>query len=395
MEIIMLNIKVTYSKSKAKKGWKPWIVDARYALPGGTQKTFASKEEAERYLQRLNAEHGTSSEAWKWTFDELRTEYLKKVRRKVDTGKRSESYYTDCDRYTKGFNECLVNDQPVASMRVADLTKGHVENIIVPQIGQDRSDRTVKNYFCKIQKMIDFAITSGCRETDPVRGTEKEGTRPSQAGNKAPLIADDVIARILQAFAPRWQLIAFFAVTTGLRQAEQRSLTWGNVNFDTQKINVVQSFKHRTNHNPKDPKTRHSVRQVPMPDALANALKELYISQGRPNDPDAFVFPTSSGTSIRGQKMWENLQVACAKAGVAPIAWHDLRHYFASNLLRTHKKDLRIVAEQMGHSTVDFTQKRYGHFLPSAEKDKKDVQDSNVSFAHLDNVIDFSAAAGA
>ena len=52
MEIIMLNIKVTYSKSKAKKGWKPWIVDARYALPGGTQKTFASKEEAERYIHK-------------------------------------------------------------------------------------------------------------------------------------------------------------------------------------------------------------------------------------------------------------------------------------------------------------------------------------------------------
>ena len=129
MEKIMLNIKVTYSKSKAKKGWKPWIVDARSALLGGTQKTFASKEEAERYLQRLNAEHGTSSEAWKWTFEELRLEYLKKVQRKVATGKRSESYYSDCDRYTKGFNECLVDHQPVASMRVADLTKGHVENI--------------------------------------------------------------------------------------------------------------------------------------------------------------------------------------------------------------------------------------------------------------------------
>ena len=176
MEMIMLNIKVTYSKSKAKKGWKPWIVDARYALPGGTQKTFVSKEEAERYLQRLNAEHGTSSEAWKWTFEELRTEYLKKVKRKVDNGKRSESYYTDCERYTKVFNDCLVDHQPVASMRVADLTKGHVANIIVPQIGEDRSDRTVKNHFCKIQKMIDCLLY-----TSPSPRDVEESRMPSSA----------------------------------------------------------------------------------------------------------------------------------------------------------------------------------------------------------------------
>ena len=392
----MLQVEVKYHKKRAAKGHSAWCVDTRYVLTGGSRVFKSTKEEAQRYLDKLVREHSsTSGEAWKWTFEELRFEYLKMVQRKVDSGKRSESYFTDCDRYTKVFNDCLVNHQPVASMRVADLTKGHVANIIVPQIGEHRSDRTVKNHFCKIQKMIDFALTCGCRETDPVRGIEREGTVPAKDDQKAPLIADDVIARILQAFSPRWQLIALFAVTTGLRQGEQRALSWGNIDFQAQKVKVREAYKHRQQYKKSTPKTKHSIRDVPLPDMLANALKELYISQGRPNDPDHLVFATSSGTAIRGQKMWETLQIACAKAGVAPIAWHDFRHYFASNLLRTHKEDLRSVSEQMGHTTVDFTQKRYGHFLPSAEKDEAKVNKSNVTFAHLDNVINFSAAAEA
>ncbi len=392
----MLQLEPKKSKTRLKQGKKFWFVDTRTQMTGGGRHFFNTREEAQRHIDFLIREHSeTNSEAWKWTFNELRLEYLKKVQRKVDSGKRSDSYYKDCDRYTQAFNECLVDGQPVALMRVANLTKGHVENIIVPQIGQDRSDRTVKNHFCKIQKMIDHALTSGCRETDPVRGIEREGTVPAKDDQKAPLIADDVIARILQAFSPRWQLIAFFAVTTGLRQGEQRALSWGNIDFQAQKVKVREAFKHRQQYKKSTPKTKHSIRDVPLPDVLANALKELYISQGRPNDPDHLVFATSSGTAIRGQKMWETLQIACAKAGVAPIAWHDFRHYFASNLLRTHKEDLRSVSEQMGHTTVDFTQKRYGHFLPSAEKDEAKVNKSNVTFAHLDNVINFSAAAGA
>ena len=60
---------------------------------------------------------------------------------------------------------------------------------------------------------------------------------------------------------------------------------------------------------------------------------------------------------------------ACAKAGVEKIRWHDLRHYYASQLLRAFKNDWWTITNLMGHESVQTTQETYGHWIEDEEKD--------------------------
>ena len=56
---------------------------------------------------------------------------------------------------------------------------------------------------------------------------------------------------------------------------------------------------------------------------------------------------------------------ACAAAKLDPIAFHDLRHTFASGLVNAGLT-LPYVANQLGHSDTRITEKHYGHLAPNA-----------------------------
>ncbi len=55
------------------------------------------------------------------------------------------------------------------------------------------------------------------------------------------------------------------------------------------------------------------------------------------------------------------------EAGLKRRRYHDLRHTFAS-LLLTAGAPIAYVSEQMGHSSIELTVKRYGHLQPGANR---------------------------
>ena len=73
----------------------------------------------------------------------------------------------------------------------------------------------------------------------------------------------------------------------------------------------------------------------------------------------------SAGTALRG---------VCDRVGRPRIRPHDLRHSCASLLLALgyHPK---VVAEWLGHSTVNLTLNTYSHVLPIPQKDAADGLD--------------------
>ena len=63
-------------------------------------------------------------------------------------------------------------------------------------------------------------------------------------------------------------------------------------------------------------------------------------------------------------------EVACHAAGVERIRWHDLRHYYASQLLDKFGDNLHAVASIMGHEDIATTRKIYGHWLADDARDQ-------------------------
>jgi len=169
-----------------------------------------------------------------------------------------------------------------------------------------------------------------------------------------------------------------FACTTGLRQGEQRALTWGCLDLDNSQVKVTRAIKHRDVVGA--PKTKTGKRTVPLTRDMVQALKELYIRKGRPNNPDELVFCTSNGNEKMPSKYLDAIHKACDAAGVARIRWHDLRHYYASKLLQAYGDDLWRVRSYMGHASIAITQGIYGHWLSTEGEDTEAVDKLSAIF---------------
>ncbi len=113
------------------------------------------------------------------------------------------------------------------------------------------------------------------------------------------------------------------------------------------------------------PKTRASVRDVPIPAVLARALAE-FIDRHKPED---VLFRTTRGNLIRRDYFNADLlKPAIFSAGVpADMTFHDLRHTFASTAL-AEGVPISEVSRWLGHESITTTVDLYGHLVPEASE---------------------------
>jgi integrase len=387
----MLNIAPKISRSRKKSGHAPWQVDSRYVLKNGSRKFFWTREDALHFINKLEAEASPAADTtdtWKWTFADLCEHpdvgYKKHLKERKKFRQIKENDYRTKKRHAKELLTVIVDGEPLAKMRVADLTKGKVQNQIIKQWASGHTDKTVANYLTSLSVMCEYAISLECRTTNFTHKVKPLGEKRSKSNDKASKILPSVIKAIEEAMKANWKLAFRFACMTGLRQGEQRALTWGQVDLDNLKVHVTQAMQPHDNLNPGDTKTKAGRRVVPLHPELAKELRELFLQQGRPNDPNAYVFPSRVGTPLHGEKFLYAVGAACRKAGVEHVTWHELRHFYASKILQAFPDDLWRVKNYMGHETIDVTQKRYGHWL---DENKEDEYATDKLVQHFANVF--------
>lgn len=124
-------------------------------------------------------------------------------------------------------------------------------------------------------------------------------------------------------------------------KGEVLKLMWKNVDFEKREIIIVET---------KDDEDR----VVPMNPLLFNLLLTLKSQDGR----NEYVF-TNPSTGRHYVEIKRAFVSSCRKAGIEDFHFHDLRHTFASKLVR-NGVDLNTVKELLGHSSIITTQ-RYLH----------------------------------
>lgn len=377
----MLNVSPKFIKSRAQNGKAPWCVDTRSVLANGTRKFFKTKEEAFVHIRQLSGEvapEAKTRDSWKWNFEELGAHYRAELESQLKYREIRNGDYTIKLRHLRMFLDFIVDGQQVRFMKVTDLSKGMVADQIVNQLKIGRTKKTVANHMTSLSQLMEYAILKGCRETNPTRKVKRKGTVESKAGRAALRINKNIMDSIIDQMDPWWQLATRFAVMTGLRQGEQRALTWAQLDLDNSKVHVTQAIKHKEKL-PDAPKTKQGLRTVPLPRDLVQALREEYIRQGRPSSK-SYVFASSAGTMKMADKFLTHIKAACKRAGVPEMTWHELRHYYASVLLTVYPNDLWRVKNYMGHETIDITQTTYGHWLEADGEDTQAVDMLSAAF---------------
>ncbi len=165
---------------------------------------------------------------------------------------------------------------------------------------------------------------------------------------------------------------------TGIRKGEAAGLEWSRVDFRKRLMRIERSFD--------GPTKSRKVREVPIPQALVTILKEHRRTcpwQGR------LVFPSETGEMYTRAAKWEHVLRAALKMvkteehpdGLPQIRIHDLRHTYAAHFVMAGGSIMDL-SKNLGHHSVAFTVKTYGHLSA----------DHRVRQADL---LDYDAPAGA
>ena len=166
---------------------------------------------------------------------------------------------------------------------------------------------------------------------------------------------------------------------TGLRLGEACALQWEDVDLAGRFLEVRRTVGVRARCLLVGAPKSGQARRVDLPATLAARLAERQSVQAAEaavagHEPSAWVFPspTDAAKPLNAEhlrfKVWYRVLRLAKLRGVR---LHDLRHTYASLLLQAGEP-IGYVKQQLGHSSIQVTVDRYGHFVPGANRSAVD-----------------------
>ncbi|HBJ1649829.1 TPA: site-specific integrase [Clostridium botulinum] len=191
--------------------------------------------------------------------------------------------------------------------------------------------------------------------------------------------------------------IILIGLMCGLRLGEAMALQVNDIDFNNMNIKITKSVKYvwtgEKDKNGKKiyenkvtiPKTKKSIREVPLPSMLKPILRnlikknmELKLKYGELFLDNNLLFCKDNGDYIDNKKSNRHLKIALKNARITTeIHYHSLRHIFITNCL---SKDInpRTVMDWVGHSDIKMTMLVYAEI--NKDKNKKEYEKINCMF---------------
>ncbi len=163
------------------------------------------------------------------------------------------------------------------------------------------------------------------------------------------------IRSLLAACSPHIREIVTFALYTGRRFGEIVGIRWQEVDIENGYVYFPKTKK-------KEPD------QVALPPRAVKLLAAM-----KENTKSEYVFHRRNGGRISDVRWAFNR--ALRLAGISNFRFHDLRHTAVSYMIM-NGIDLKTVAEIVGHTTAEMTDKRYGHLSPDHKRSAAGVYGS-------------------
>jgi integrase len=261
---------------------------------------------------------------------------------------------------------------------------------ILPVFGSTRmdavTDETVESFIADLvngKKLAKQTIATILREGgrlythakkivgnfNPFAGHSGLYTNAKQAEEIRPFNREEseLFLRTAREHEPEDYCIFLTMLHSGIRPGELAGLQWADVDWFNKSLFVQRAIdlKHRKIVPTKSRKSR----SVKISDELIAALKEHRAAQRaywfkKGTEMPEWVFPNDDG----GWQDMNNLRERAfartlIKAGLASRDLYDLRHTYASQLLKDGAPPT-FVQKQMGHATLDVTLRVYAHYLP-------------------------------
>jgi integrase len=215
-----------------------------------------------------------------------------------------------------------------------------------------------------------------------------EGTRlPKVHRGRIEPLSWEAVQALTDAMPDRYEALTTLAAGTGLRQGEVFGLTVDRIDFLRRQLTVDRQLVTMPDGPPylAPPKTQASVRVVPLPQVVVDALA-AHLARW---PSDGFVFTTDLGNPIRRTAFSATVWRPAVRAAALDdtVTFHGLRHFYASLLIR-HGESIKTVQARLGHASAAETLDTYSHLWPDSDDRTRAAVDAVLAPAaeeHLRN----------
>jgi integrase len=215
----------------------------------------------------------------------------------------------------------------------------------------------------------------------------------SEAGaQRVEPLATEQVEALIDAMPERYQALVVLAAGTGLRQGEAFAVEVEAVDWLRRTLRVDRQLVLLPGGEPyiAPPKTPTSYRTVPFPQVVIDALAahlsafpaarvEILDATRKPDPkrrPAALVFTSSTGRPLRRTQFSDVWRPVAAAVGPGDgMTFHDLRHYYASLLIR-HGESVKVVQKRLGYKSAVETLDIYSHLWPDSEDRTRETVDA-------------------
>jgi integrase len=213
-----------------------------------------------------------------------------------------------------------------------------------------------------LSKTLRAAVEDGCLGRNPAERLDL----PRIEREEMRFLAPSDVVTLADTIGARFRALVFLGAYGGLRLGEMLALRRNRVDLLHQAVDVAETVGHPDGRLfVGAPKTRAGRRRVPLPRIVVDVLGDHIAEYG--TEPDGLLFPGDKGGYLSGEQFrvayWHP---AVARAGIAPLRPHDLRHTAVALWIAAGASPKEIAA-RAGHTSVVTVLDRYGHLLPGSE----------------------------
>jgi integrase len=338
-----------------RRGQGKWR--ARYRAPDGRERsrTFARKADAEVFLAGVEADMARGyyvdpaagrrtfgEQAWVWRVIQL----------------HRPTTAAQVDSHLRNHVLPFFGARPLGSIRPSEIQAWVKDRSTV------LAPATVEVVYRYVAAIFRSAVEDRLLAVSPCRGVKL----PKRTLRLVKPLATEEVHALVDAVPERYRALVVFTAGTGVRQGEAFGLTLSHLDMLRRQVRIEQQLILLPGRPPylAPPKTAASHRTIPLPKVVIDALAE-HLGRFGTGD-DELVFTTEQGHPIRRTGYSAQVWIpSVARAGLPKgTHFHDLRHYYASLLIR-HGESVKVVQARLGHATAAETLDTYSHLWPDSE----------------------------
>jgi len=345
-----------------------------------------SKSEAEKkrdeYLtgiesgMNLNYKDMTLSELMRiWLFDVMKVEC-------------SDSTF---DRY-EGIYRNYICTTKLQYFKVSEISRLILQRHYNEMYDLNGSTTKILNLNKLLKTFFNYAIAEGYLLKNPcfkISIPRDKNIIETEGENDVDPFNDDEIRLINEHINPTVRMIFQLDLGTGLRIGELLALSKNDIDFEKAEVKVNKTLKfvkqinydgtYEYNYVIKPPKSKSSIRTVPIPINLITLLKkhiedqqEKFKLNNMTFNNKSLMFTTDSCKHIDSKNLLRSWERTLRRANVRYRKQHNIRHTYATRLFEAGVP-LITISKLLGHHSIEITAKVYVHVMPKEKNDAAQV----------------------